>query len=153
MKRTDGPFLIYELLPGRLYQRGRLHELPIATVVAGLKHYSITHTVALAPNRPDHRLPIFVEHLFEPIPDSRLPADRAHHLQTLAAGYAEMISEEGAVVLTMCNAGRNRSGLLSALIVRELLGLPGSAAVALVREHRPNALANPHFVEFLEGLE
>lgn len=60
--------------------------------------------------------------------------------------------EAGGRVLTMCNAGRNRSGLLSALIVRELTGLPGAAAMAVVREHRPNAIANPHFERFLEEL-
>lgn len=148
MRRTDGPFPIWEILPGQLYQRGKLHGMDIERKRAGLAFYGITYSIALAPPTPDPDH--IVLHVHYPIPDGLLK--EADSLLTLAAGAARQI-EAGGTVLTMCNAGRNRSGLLSALIVRELSGLPGAAAMAVVRHHRPNALANPNFERFLEGLE
>jgi hypothetical protein len=151
MRRTDGPFPIWEILPGQLYQRGKLHGMTPERKVAGLNHYGITDSVALAPPTPDPFLSCWLEerhtYLHLPIPDGRLKMD----LLPVAAKLARTI-ELGGTVLTMCNAGRNRSGLLSALIVREIAGIPGEAAMEVVRFHRPNALANPYFEAFLEGL-
>lgn len=154
MRRVDGPWIIYEILPGQLYQRGKLHRMSITVKEAGLVYYGITDSVQLAPPHPDYGLATIdaaggavYQHL--PIPDGLLHNGAA--LVDLAGNYAKIITS-GRVVLTMCNAGRNRSGLLSALIVRELTGLPGAAAMAVVRRHRPNAIANPNFERFLEGL-
>lgn len=152
MRRTDGPFPIYELVPGQLYQRGKLHRLDPVKKWDGLRHYGITHVVALAPNQPDPHLirrPTDPTYTHFPIPDGLLKT--ADHLQQMAVELAAEI-EAGGRVLTLCNAGRNRSGLLSALIIRELSGLDGPTVMALIREHRPNALANPRFNEFLEKL-
>lgn len=149
-RRTDGPFVVYEILPGQLYQRGKLHNTPIDKKLAGLCYYGITYSVALAPRLPDEDLQLsagMYGYLHKPIPDGRLVED----LLPISMQMAEEI-RHGGKVLTMCNAGRNRSGLLSALIVRELTGLPGYAAMNVVRHHRPRAIANPHFEEFLRSL-
>jgi hypothetical protein len=153
-RRTDGPFFIYEILPGQLYQRGKLRGYSITVKEKGLDYYGITDSVQLAPPQPDRDLVLIdgtggptYKHL--PIPDGLLHNGEA--LLGISAGLAREITAGGSV-LTMCNAGRNRSGLLSALIVRELTGLPGAAAMAVVRHHRPNAIANPNFERFLEGL-
>lgn len=147
-RRTDGPFVIYEILPGQLFQRGKLHGMPDEKKVAGLNHYGITRCHALAPTAPDPELNKWHWYTHQTMPDGLLKFD----LLPVAVELARHI-DGGGTVLTMCNAGRNRSGLLSALIVRELTGLPGAAAMAVVRHHRPNAIANPHFERFLEGLE
>lgn len=154
MKRTDGPWSVYELIPGVLYQRGKLHALDPEKKQAGLEFYGITRSAALAPTKPDLDLVgwdmLGLHHYHhQPIPDGLLKVD----LLPLAASLAHYIEEGNGAVLTMCNAGRNRSGLLSALIIRELYGLPGAAAAEIVRTHRPNALANEHFMRYLEGLE
>lgn len=145
-RRTDGPFIVYEILPGQLFQRGKLHGLSQQVKKAGLAYYGITYSIALAPTTVDLDLE---NHYHSSMPDGVLrdPEGMLGLARTAARGI-----EDGEVVLTMCNAGRNRSGLLSALIVRELTGLPGAAAMAVVRQHRPNAIANPHFERFLEGL-
>jgi hypothetical protein len=154
-RRTDGPFFIYEILPGQLYQRGKLAGLSVAVKRAGLAYYGITHAISLAPPRPDLDLIDWSErdsgpsYTHKPIPDGLFKT--ADDLLFLGRWYAHWI-ELGGATLTMCNAGRNRSGLLSALIVRELTGLPGAAAMAVVRHHRPNAIANPNFERFLEAL-
>jgi len=155
MRRTDGPFTVYEILPDQLFQRGKLHGLSAQVKQAGLNYYGITHAMSLAPRLPDRDLIGWSKrdsgpsYNHKPIPDGLFHA--TEDLLYLGRWYAHWVSQGGRV-LTMCNAGRNRSGLLSALIVRELGGIPGAAAMKIVRDARPNAIANPHFVKFLEGL-
>jgi protein-tyrosine phosphatase len=158
-RRTDGPWPVWEILPGQLYQSAKLHGRPVEQKCAGLRHYGVTEVYALAPTKPDPDSERwysyanglrdwYCRYTHNPIPDGLLKVD----LLPISAELAQHI-RDGDTVLTMCNAGRNRSGLLSALIVRELTGLPGAAAMAVVRHHRPNAIANPHFEEFLRGLD
>ncbi|MEX2246201.1 MAG: hypothetical protein WEC75_05895 [Dehalococcoidia bacterium] len=83
-----------------------------------------------------------------PIDDATVP-----HVPTLlglAQTGAEFI-EAGGVVVSMCQMGRNRSGLLSALIVMRCEGMSGAEAVRFVRERCPEALGNDAFVAFLVG--
>lgn len=58
----------------------------------------------------------------------------------------------GGRVLVHCAAGLNRSGLVTALVVREYYGIDGSAAVDLVRRKRPWALCNMTFAEYVASL-
>ena len=149
MRRTDGPFPIWEIIPGQLYQRGKLHDMPLDRKTAGLLYYGITHAVALAPPSPDPDIDLFVRYTHLPIPDGRLRNNG--ELIRLAIGLAEEM-RGGGVVMTMCNAGRNRSGLLSALILREYRGFTGPYAMTEVRKHRPRALDNAAFAAWLEDL-
>lgn len=64
---------------------------------------------------------------------------------------------EGETVLIHCNAGVNRSGLLTALVVREMENLTGIEALELVRSRRPrgpfpNIVCNPAFEAYVKGL-
>lgn len=59
---------------------------------------------------------------------------------------------DGKRTLVSCAMGKNRSGLVTALAARELLGITGAQSVNLVRNRRPIALANPAFVRFLAAL-
>lgn len=128
------------LFPNRLLQRGDISRVPDwALAEAG-----IDLLISLAPRE----VPCFchvTHHIHNPIPDgARIPAE-LYRLSILATQY---IQEDKRVLIT-CNAGRNRSSLLSALILMRHLGLTGPQAVEYVRERRPRALANEHFVEFL----
>lgn len=69
----------------------------------------------------------------------------------LARLVAELISE-GHRVLVHCTFGRNRSGLMVALIVREVLGLDGAQGVAFVQARRKRALNNEAFAGWLRSL-
>jgi hypothetical protein len=154
MRRLDGPFPIWEIVPGVLYQRGKLHGMAPEKKMAGLQHYGVTHVVALAPPTPDPDLAAWGELLLyyrhRPMPDGRLRA----HGEALVELADELVHElnHGGTLLTMCNAGRNRSGLLSALVLRSLYGLSGEAALTIVRANRPLAVANPEFESFLRTL-
>lgn len=150
MRLTDGPFPVWEIIPGALYQRGKLHSLALEPKLAGLERYGVTRVIALAPPTPDPDLRAWTGRFTNfPIPDGLLK--KQEPLLALARELAEEIEADGCV-LTMCNAGRNRSGLLSALVVRELSGIPGSAAMDVVRLHRPRAIANVNFEAFLCSL-
>ena len=60
---------------------------------------------------------------------------------------------DGKRVLIRCQAGWNRSGLITALVLM-LDGIPATEAIDLIRNKRSeNALCNPDFVEFLENLD
>jgi len=53
-------------------------------------------------------------------------------------------------VYLLCKQGMNRSGLVSALLLREL-GVPSNEAVAVVRAARPGALNNVTFEQLVRG--
>jgi hypothetical protein len=155
MKLTKGPFLIYEIIPGKLYQRGEIHHFSPDLKARGLAYYGITHAVALAPKWPDTDLvewdPDIFGYTHMPITDGELKPGSGMALKVIAARMADDINA-GGCVLSMCEAGRNRSGLMSALIVRKIFGMSGADALEYVQTQRPNALANEHFAEFLREL-
>lgn len=145
--------IVHEIIPGSLYQRGRTHRVPMEEKLADLQERGVTHAVAMAPAFPDEDLVELasvglIQFTHYPITDGVLRS--GSYLDLMAQRLAAEITDVGGCVLTMCNAGRNRSGLLSALIVHHLFGIPGADAVDIVRARRPNALANDYFVEFLE---
>lgn len=67
----------------------------------------------------------------------------------LAVMTAYLIAEEvrkGKRVLVTCNAGRNRSGLIVALVILLLTGESPSKIVRHIKARRRGALTNPSFV-------
>jgi protein-tyrosine phosphatase len=58
----------------------------------------------------------------------------------------------GKRVLVTCAQGRNRSGLVSGLVL-VTNGLSADEAVSLIRSKRRNALSNTHFVRCLQRAE
>lgn len=67
-----------------------------------------------------------------------------------AAAWVAARAASGRRVLSSCRSGLNRSGLVTALAVMRLSGLPPAEAVALVRERRsPHALNNAMFERFV----
>ena len=67
------------------------------------------------------------------------------------AGLAASLIRDGHRVLTHCNMGFNRSGLVAGLILMSL-GMPGHVAVSRIRERRPGALYNDRFANYLLAL-
>jgi hypothetical protein len=97
--------------------------------------------------------------LFEGVRVQHCPLDDSLNLSREEASRAEQCAQSvargirrGENILVTCMAGRNRSGLVTALTLRELTGMTGAQAVAIVQSKRPNALTNPHFVTLLERL-
>jgi protein-tyrosine phosphatase len=70
----------------------------------------------------------------------------------LARDTALSMHQHGYHTVVHCAAGRNRSGIVAALVLRELENLDGLEALEEVRRLRPGALSNPHFTEYLTQL-
>ena len=68
------------------------------------------------------------------------------------ARLAANLVRDGRRVLVHCTFGRNRSGLLVALIVRDVLRVPGADALEHVRALRTDALNNETFADWLTRL-
>lgn len=66
--------------------------------------------------------------------------------------WVAKLLENGHRVLVHCLAGRNRSCLVAALVLRQRYGLSGTEAADLVRALRPNALHNEVHLEWLRSL-
>ena len=58
----------------------------------------------------------------------------------------------GGKVLVTCQAGKNRSGLVTALALHQLTGVAGKACVDIIKMVRPIALTNPQFVKVLDRI-
>ena len=71
-----------------------------------------------------------------------------HHL----AGLTADLVRDGRRVLVHCTFGKNRSGLLMTLVVRELLGCDGPTALERVRAVRHRAVNNARFADWLSDL-
>ncbi|MHB8732958.1 MAG: protein-tyrosine phosphatase family protein [bacterium] len=140
---------IFEILDGRLYQSGAPKE---AAEWGPIRARGIDVVVDLVgtldPGVPTE--PNSILYIFWPIEDvDVLPA--LGILNTLVDTVVRLI-RLGHTVLVHCHMGKNRSGLLNALVAMQILGISGAAAVELVRRRRPDALGNAVFTAYLRSL-
>lgn len=83
---------------------------------------------------------------------NRLPTREELSIAIKAARQAIPILEGGGKVLSTCFMGKNRSGLVSALILHLWLGVSGERAVRMIQQQRQGALRNPGFLSVLQRL-
>ena len=141
---------VYEILPGRLYTRGTLRKMSPEAKRDGLWELGINVVVNLT-RRIDVTLrdTLSLMYIHYPMPDGRLDEAQWIYIGQLASFLAERI-KQNARVLIHCNAGRNRTGLLAALVVARVKSISTEEALAYVRHRRPLAVDNPHFERYLE---
>jgi ADP-ribosyl-[dinitrogen reductase] hydrolase len=84
-----------------------------------------------------------------PIAERALPGAR---LLGLVADTAAAAVARGLHVLLHYEEGRNRSGLVTALLLCRLTGCSGAEAMARVRAARPGMLSNRTFAAYLADL-
>lgn len=132
----------WEILPGRLWVRGipKLRHIPpdVDLVVSCLRNPDWQLADALDQGR---------RYMSWPMSDGRKVPD----VELLVRNLATIVRRNGKVVVH-CRAGRNRSALVAALVVREVTGCSGREARQLVQERRPNSLYNRSFAEYLDSL-
>ncbi len=141
---------IYEILPGKLLQSARTHQLSDAEVLALIERYKVTAVVNLW-HTPDPRVQERVkwyEHVS--LPDGMIHTHVANAASILSVRVAKEINE-GGCVLVHCWGGKNRSGLISALALIALQGITGAEAVSAIKSVRRGALVNKFFVNYLEN--
>lgn len=137
----------HTILPG-LYQRGHTGRVSLDEKRRWLAENHVGLVLNLWQHDRDWMI-LPVRYELQPMPDGRvIPEATLRMLVILARDFAKI----GQGTLVLCHAGRNRSGLLSAMIVRDWLGVSGTEAMRIVREGRPRAIANPAFAAYLEGL-
>ncbi len=89
-----------------------------------------------------------------PLDDAELTSDEWRRAWR-AAGEALARLPHGPLLVT-CAHGRNRSGLVTAIVLRLLYGVPGDECVAVIRERRwspwGGALTNESFVRAIRTL-
>lgn len=134
---------MHAIIEGRLYQSGRLAGDEPALAAAGI-------TLVVSMWGPELRQAPGIRYLHRPIGDGKRIDPVL--LDFISEQVADELGTPGGRVLVHCHAGRNRSGLVTALAARRVLGISGREALALVRERRPNAVANEAFATYLEGL-
>ena len=133
---------LHAIIPSKLYQRGEFE-----CTDAHLAENGIKLVVGLAGKRD---MSLKIPYIWNPIPDGKKLDPDA--IIKLARTVIEEHNRLGGAILVHCHAGRNRSGLLSALLVMAFKGVTGKAAVDVVRNGRPRALANLAFVNFLSDI-
>lgn len=148
-------FTFYDLYDGLVLQRGHLERLSKERIVEAFEKYNIQIVIGLAKEESLTLRSLhedgFIDYFHHKIPDNCLSDADAEWLLDTASDLAPDVSG-GVSVLSYCNAGRNRSGLMNALLLREILEISGEEAMEIVRRERPNAIANPHFEDFLRSL-
>jgi len=88
-----------------------------------------------------------------PLDDSGRPPTSGEVRLASAAGraVAKTYKRGGLRILTTCQQGRNRSGLVNALALVELGFRPTDAIAAIRLARGPNALCNPWFVQLVHA--
>ena len=131
----------------RLYQSGTSVGATVEHKRELVARLGITAVINLWHDDPDW-LGLVPYYWHVPSPDGSRIAPSIPAMALIAAGQIQ----RGGCVLVMCHAGRNRSGLLTALTLRQLDGISGEQALSRVRAARPRAVANPSFAAYLEDL-
>jgi len=90
-----------------------------------------------------------VRYVHWPMADGADVPDGVEHLGIYVAHHT---THRPGRVLVMCNAGRNRTGLVTCLALRHILGINGAQALEFLRGKRPGAVANAAFERFLVRL-
>lgn len=88
------------------------------------------------------------------VDDTLRPPSRADLALALkAAHHVAARVQAGGKVLVTCQAGKNRSGLVTAMALHEITGIAGKACVDIIKMVRPIALTNRQFVDALQRIQ
>lgn len=143
---------VYEVGDARLYQAGskRLDGYEPSDVAA---EYRIAMVLNVAPH-PNPKMAFYVlTYRHVPFGDNSQFRSALPNIEPAVAEAAATLTA-GGNVLTHCYYGVNRSGLVNALIIRDIEKCSGRDALARLRERRRGACGgNDHFVAYLNDLE
>ncbi len=143
---------MYDVGDGRVFMGPQLLDVPASAKRAWIKARDITMVINLWHRRDDDIATAGLLYVHAPVPDGRMSDDSFAYYDTHARLAAAALADGGSV-LTQCQGGRNRSGLLAGLTLCYWLGISGDEAVERVRAGRGKAaLANPHFLSWLKSI-
>lgn len=117
----------------------------------GLRDAGVDVLVLCAKENQDASFYEGVTVIFAPGDDDPRPHRLAHFIdgwKEAGLQVAEHV-KAGRTVLVTCMAGLNRSGIVTALALRELTGWKGSKIVEHIQNRRPTALCNVTFAKYI----
>ena len=141
---------LLEISPGELYQRGQFIGMKLDDKLALLDRYGVDVVVNFWHKYDEELAPHVWLYLHYYFHDSEREMD-GEWLLYKAEQLANFI-DDGHVVLVHCYGGNNRSGIMSALVMRELYEMTGKDALDHVRGVKSRALHNKLYAEFLTNL-
>jgi hypothetical protein len=142
----------YDVCDGRVFMGPQVLTMPRADKRAALAGMGVTMVVNLWWRRDDDIAALVDSYHHVPVPDGKLSDGHLAHFDVLARVSARHL-DEGGVVLTQCQGGRNRSGVVAALTLCYWLGISGDEALDRVRSGRgPVAVGNRHFSRWLASI-
>ena len=137
---------VYEVIP-HLYIRGGFPgSWTPAIVVDGLRQHGIKSVLALHPHgEPALANSLELEYRYTRMVDGpKLPPET----EDCVDWVVRRVNKEWST-LVMCRGGRNRSGLVVALTVQDVIGCSGAEAIEILRRARPTALSNEVFAQYV----
>jgi protein-tyrosine phosphatase len=139
---------VFEILKDRLYQSGAPADaMEWSPILARKTDVVVDLFGTLDPGVPTQ--PDSILYIFWPI------EDRPHlpdvQVMNILVDTVVRLIRAGHRVLVHCHKGRSRSGMINALVVRQL-EISGAEAVDLVRRQRPESLRNQVFATYVQGL-
>jgi protein-tyrosine phosphatase len=147
---SDDPDLVADPPSPILGEKLWLSGLPDDLTWAHAHGIDVVVDVADPGPEPDRSQLAGIEYHKHALVDGDVPA--ARDLDRLVGRVVAAV-RDGRRVLVHCTMGRNRSGLVTVLAVRELLGIGGSAALAWVRARRRRTVNNAAFAAYVEELD
>lgn len=138
----------------RLYQSGYPIN-PMALKMAGFDAIVLAAEELQPENPADYEIfPDGVTVHCAPIDDDYTNGPSIDEIEIVERAVTFVLKQlaAGKTVLVTCAMGRNRSGLINALVLTYLRGIDGRGAAAIVRNARANALTNPSFCAFLDNV-
>lgn len=110
--------------------------------------------ITLSKKQVDPSIPPMLDrYIYHPIPDGLMTPEREAEIwkaRDVTLGMMYLTTTRLTVI--HCLAGKNRSGLIGALVMQWTENWTGTEALAWVRQCRPNAVDNIHFERFLQRL-
>lgn len=116
-----------------------------------LKNAGIDVLVLCSPSYQDASLYSGITVILAPGDDDARPHRMQRFLPIWEEAARQVVEhvKAGRRCLVTCWAGQNRSGLVNALVMRELTGWTGEEIVKHIQDHRPLALNNETFVKHI----
>jgi protein-tyrosine phosphatase len=147
-------FKVTEMIDGRVFQRGEFRKFPLEYKLEELKHLGVTAVLNVCPKIDPELANAFPGYRYMPLSDAPVMTNDRLDKIFKAAEWAGFWLEQdpNRKLLVHCRAGRNRSSLMSAMLMVRLLKESGSFALELTRDRRPRALDNPAFEHLLHGI-
>lgn len=136
---------VYPVIPGALFIAGHSRKLTLPLRAALIEHLRLRHVVNLWREADVEWVNHGVSYTHAPVPDGKSIPPALLDLVPIVAQQVQ----RGEPTLIQCHGGRNRSGLLAGLVLRDL----GTAdPVTVIRAARgPSALNNAAFAAYLGG--